>query len=67
MVHRPLATLALELGGAPHSTKNLWPEPHSQSAKSDPRENAWHKRVCNETLTLKQAQKLEFAYKREYG
>jgi hypothetical protein len=35
--------------------------------KSDPRENAWHKKVCNGTLTLKQAQKLELAYKRAHG
>ena len=56
--------ISLELGGAPWSKKNLWPEPHSQSAKSDPRENAWHKKVCSETLTLKQARAQELAYKR---
>ena len=26
-----------------------------------------HKKVCNGTLTLRQAQKLELAYKRKYG
>jgi hypothetical protein len=59
--------ISLELGGAPRSRKNLWPEPHSQSAKRDPKENSWRKKVCNGTLTLKQAQKLELAYKRKYG
>jgi hypothetical protein len=29
------------------------------------RENAWHKKVCNGTLTL--TQKLELAYKRKHG
>src|SRR5438046_8611580 len=58
--------ISLEVGGAPWSKKNLWPEPHSQSAKSDPRENAWHKRVCNGTLTLKQARAQELAYKRAH-
>jgi hypothetical protein len=59
--------VSLELGGAPRSKKNLWPEPRSQAHKSDPRENAWHKKVCNGTLTLRQAQKLELAYKRKFG
>jgi hypothetical protein len=30
-------------------------------------ENVWHKKVCNGTLTLRQAQKLELAYKRAQG
>jgi len=51
----------------PRSHKNLWPEPWSQAHKSDPRENTSHKKVCNGTLTLKQAQKLELAYKRAHG
>lgn len=40
-------------------------EPWPQAHKSDPRENAWHKKLCNGTLTLKQAQKLELAYQAE--
>jgi hypothetical protein len=44
--------ISLELGGAPRSKRNLWPEPHSQSAKSDPKENAWHRKLCNGTRTL---------------
>jgi hypothetical protein len=38
-----------------------------ETHKSDPRENAWHKKVCNGALTLRQAQKLELAYKRAHG
>jgi hypothetical protein len=63
----PITLISLELGGAPRSKKNLWPEPWSQAHKSDPRENAWHKKVCSGTLTLRQAQKLELAYKRTHG
>jgi hypothetical protein len=58
---------ALELGGAPRSSKNRWPEPLSQAKKSDPLENAWHKELCNGTLTLKQARHAELAYKRAHG
>jgi len=59
--------ISLELGGAPNSPKNLWPEPWSQAHTSDPRENAWHKKLCKRTLTLKQARALELAYKRSHG
>jgi hypothetical protein len=46
--------------------KNLWPEPWPQAHKSDPRENAWKRKVCNGTLTLRQARAQELAYKRRY-
>jgi hypothetical protein len=59
--------ISLELGGAPWSSKNLWPEPLSQAKKSDPLENVWHKNLCNGTLTLKQARHAELAYKRAHG
>jgi hypothetical protein len=59
--------ISLELGGAPDSHKNLCPEPHSQSVKSDPLENAWHKKVCNGTLTLRHARHEELVYKRAHG
>jgi hypothetical protein len=59
--------ISLELGGAPRSEKNLWPEPWSRARQSDPRENSWHRKVCNGTLTLRQAQAQELAYKRNYG
>jgi hypothetical protein len=31
------------------------------------KETAWKRRVCNRTLTLKQAQTLELAYERKFG
>ena len=59
--------ISLELGGAPRSSKNLWPEPKAQAQRSDPKETAWKRKVCNGSLTLRQAQKAELAYKRKYG
>jgi hypothetical protein len=44
-----------------------WPEPHSLAKKSDSRENAWRRKVCDGTLTLKQAQHAELAFKRTHG
>jgi hypothetical protein len=43
------------------------PEPWSQAHGSRPRENAWHRKVCNGALTLRQAPNLERAYKRANG
>lgn len=31
------------------------------------KETGWKRKVCNGTLTLRQAQTLELAYKRKYG
>jgi hypothetical protein len=59
--------ISLELGGAPRSKRNLWPEPWPQAHKSDPKENAWHKAVCNGTMTLKQARHAELVYKSKFG
>ena len=59
--------ISLELGGAPYSKKNLWPEPLAQARKSDRHENAWHQKVCNGAATLRQAQRAELAYKHTYG
>jgi hypothetical protein len=59
--------ISLELGGAPRSTKNRSTEHWSQAHKSDPRKNAWRRKVCNGTLTPRQARKLELAYKRAHG
>ena len=59
--------ISLELGGAPRSTRNQWPEPHSQSRKSDPKETAWERQVCKGTLTVRRAQQAELAYKRKFG
>jgi len=58
--------ISLELGGAPYSQKNL-AGAVAQAHGSDPKENAWHRKVCNGTLTLKQARAQELAYKRKHG
>jgi hypothetical protein len=47
--------IPLELGGAPKNPKNLWPEPHSQSRKSDPLETKLKHQVCKGITTLKKA------------
>jgi hypothetical protein len=60
--------ISLELGGAPRSKKNLWPEPWSQARRDDNGiEGRLHRQVCHGMLTLRQAQKLELAYKRKQG
>ena len=59
--------ISLELGGAPRSQRNLWPQPWPQARADDRLENRWHTMVCSGTLTLRQAQALELAYKRAHG
>ena len=59
--------ISLELGGAPRSQRNLWPQPWPQARADDQLENAWHAMVCSGKLTLTQAQTLELAYKRAHG
>jgi hypothetical protein len=59
----------LELGGAPRDEHNLWPEPHSQSSKSDPLETALKHKVCGHppTLTLRAARQQILSFKRKNG
>jgi hypothetical protein len=59
----------LELGGAPRDEANLWPEPHSQSSKSDPLETALKRKVCDHppTLTLRAARQQILNFKRKNG
>lgn len=61
--------IPLELGGAPTSAKNLWPEPHDArlpdgtqagSDAKDGLENELHARVCDGSISLAAAQH-EFA------
>ena len=59
--------ISLELGGAPRSQRNLWPQPWVQARADDRLENTWHRMVCSGALTLRQAQALELAYKRAHG
>jgi hypothetical protein len=47
--------IPLELGGAPRTPKNLWPEPHAQSKSSDPLETQLKRKVCKGVMTLKKA------------
>jgi hypothetical protein len=48
--------IPLELGGAPRDQRNLWPEPRSHSARTDPVENRVHRDLCAGRLTLRAAQ-----------
>lgn len=59
--------IPLELGGSPYDTRNLWPEPHSQSKASDPLENLLHKEMCDGRITLRQAQNSIILFKRANG
>lgn len=49
--------IPLELGGAPRDPKNLWPEPRSQSTRSDPLETALKRKVCRGLVTLSAARR----------
>jgi hypothetical protein len=60
--------ISLELGGAPRSKKNLWPQPWPQARRDDHGiEARLHRRVSNGTLTLRQARAEEVAYKHRFG
>jgi hypothetical protein len=51
----------LEVGGAPASVRNLWPEargPHPGSAEKDRMENLLHDRVCSGRTPLADAQRM---------
>lgn len=57
----------LELGGAPRGPRNLWPEPHTQSALSDPYENRLHRQLCAGQISLAQGRRLIVQFKRTRG
>ena len=60
--------VSLELGGAPRSTRNLWPQPWTQARRDDNGiEASLHRKLCDGTLTLRQAQAQEIAYKHRFG
>jgi hypothetical protein len=50
--------ISLELGGAPSSIRNLWPESHSNSYRKDGLENSLNHRVCDGQITLAKAQRM---------
>lgn len=47
--------ISLELGGD-NSLQNLWPQPLGQARQKDITENRLHKEVCDQTITLAEAQ-----------
>jgi hypothetical protein len=51
--------VSLELGGAPTSLRNLWPEPIEVARQKDKVENALHTAVCSGLLPLWKAQACE--------
>jgi hypothetical protein len=51
--------VSLELGGAPTSLRNLWPEPIEVARQKDKVENALHTAVCSGQLPLWKAQACE--------
>ena len=59
--------IPLELGGAPRSPKNLWPEPRSESRRSDPLETKLKRQVCKAMLSLKAARAAIRAFKKTQG
>ncbi|HXM57360.1 MAG TPA: hypothetical protein VOB72_18325 [Candidatus Dormibacteraeota bacterium] len=51
----------LEVGGAPRSVRNLWPEPRNQhpgASEKDHLENLLHDRVCQGRMPLADAQRM---------
>lgn len=49
--------ISLELGGSPTDPDNLWPEPGASPNAKDKIENLCNKKVCEELITLAEAQK----------
>jgi hypothetical protein len=59
--------VSLELGGAPDSELNLWPQPWAQARPDDTHENRYHQLVCNGTWGLNYARRVEMRWKRAHG
>lgn len=59
--------IPLELGGAPRNAKNLWPEPRTQSKRSDPLETKLKRQVCQHSLTLAAARAAILEFKFTHG
>jgi hypothetical protein len=59
--------IPLELGGAPRSPKNLWPEPRTQAKVSDPLETKLKRQVCKKQVTLARARAAIRQFKLENG
>jgi hypothetical protein len=50
--------IPLELGGAPRDLRNLWLQPWPQARLKDDAENDYNRAVCEERMTLGDAQRM---------
>jgi hypothetical protein len=57
----------LEVGGAPRTPKNLWPEPRSQAKLSDPLETQLKRQVCKGVMKLVKARATIRLFKNTQG
>ncbi|MGZ4290608.1 MAG: hypothetical protein ACXVQZ_08335 [Gaiellaceae bacterium] len=59
--------ISLELGGHPTDPRNLWPEPYPRASAVDQIENDLNAKVCDGSLSLRDAQEQESALKHGVG
>lgn len=59
--------IPLSIGGDPRSPENLWPEPRAQAAVSNPLEFELYGRVCQQGLSLEEAQRQIVEFKQKNG
>jgi hypothetical protein len=59
--------ISLELGGHPTDPRNLWPEPYPRASAVDQTENELNAKVCDGSLSLRDAQEKESALKHSEG
>ncbi|MCW2976373.1 MAG: hypothetical protein JWM06_1654 [Actinomycetia bacterium] len=59
--------ISLELGGHPTDPRNLWPEPYPRASAVDQIENDLNAKVCDGSLSLRDAQERESALKHAEG
>jgi hypothetical protein len=59
--------ISLELGGHPTDPRNLWPEPYPRASAVDRMENELNAKVCDGSLSLRDAQERESALKHGEG
>jgi hypothetical protein len=59
--------ISLELGGHPTDPRNLWPEPYPRASAVDQIENELNAKVCDGSLSLRDAQERESALKHGEG
>jgi hypothetical protein len=59
--------ISLELGGNPTDPRNLWPEPYPRASEVDQLENELHRRICDGSMSLADAQVEESRIKHTAG